>query len=137
WGPTHLLLFGGASLSLLGLWVLQVEGARSRGGNPPTATLLQRFRDLAVAGALLIGMSTFQGEFDFGVPQFRLVWHPVLLALAAGIAPVAARIRLGRGGALSAALFFIGLRGFLAVLVGPILGRTTPHFPLYLAEAGC
>src|SRR5438309_660338 len=49
WGPTHLLLFGGASLSLLGLWVLQVEGARSRGGNPPTATLLQRFRDVAFA----------------------------------------------------------------------------------------
>src|SRR6185436_9253553 len=48
---------------------------------------------------------------------------------------VAARIRIGRGGALAAALFFIALRGFLSVLVGPILGQTTPHFPLYLAEA--
>src|SRR5205807_9666420 len=123
--------------SIIGSWVLQIEGSAERGGNPPRATLVQRFRDLSLAGALLVGMSTFQGEFDFGVPQFRLVWHPVLLALAAGIALVAARIRLGRGGALSAALFFIGLRGFLAVLVGPILGRTTPHFPLYLAEAGC
>src|SRR3954454_2925874 len=25
WGPTHLLLFGGASFSILGIWVLQVE----------------------------------------------------------------------------------------------------------------
>jgi len=137
WGPTHLLLFGGASLSIIGSWVLQVEASAERGGDPPRATLVQRFRDVSLAGALLVGMSTFQGEFDFGVPQFRLVWHPVLLALAAGIALVTARIRLGRGGALSAALFFIGLRGLLAILVGPILGRTTPHFPLYLAEAAC
>ena len=137
WGPTHLLLFGGASLSLIGLWVLQVEGAKASGGNPPRTTPLQRFRDLSIAGGLLVGMSTFQGEFDFGVPQFRLVWQPVLLALAAGIALVAARVRLGGGGALAAALFFIALRGLLALIIGPIIGRTTPHFPLYLVEAGC
>src|SRR3954447_25964241 len=137
WGPTHLLLFGGASFSILGIWVLQVESLRSRGEDITRNSWLDKFRDLSLAGALLIGMSTFQGEFDFGVPQFRLVWHPVLLALAAGIALVAARIRYGRGGALSAALFFIGLRGFLAIMVGPILGETTPHFPLYIAEALC
>src|SRR4051812_49055528 len=137
WGPTHLLLFGGASFSILGIWVLQVEGARARGGDIPTGTWLQKFRDVSLAGALLIGMSTFQGEFDFGVPQFRLVWQPVLLALAAGIALVAARVMLGRGGALAGALFFIGLRGLLAVLVGGVLGETTPHFPLYIVEALC
>jgi hypothetical protein len=137
WGPTHLLLFGGASFSILGIWVLQVEGARARGGDVPRHTFLHRFRDISLAGALLIGMSTFQGEFDFGVPQFRLVWQPVLLALAAGIALVAARVRIGRGGALYGALFFIGLRGILALLVGGALGQTTPHFPLYLAEALC
>ncbi|MEA2458192.1 MAG: hypothetical protein QOC95_1164, partial [Thermoleophilaceae bacterium] len=49
---------------------------------------------------------------------------------------VAARVRLGRGGALAAALFFIGLRGLLSLLVGPIFGQTTPHFPLYIVEAG-
>ena len=137
WGPTHLLLFGGASFSILGICVLQVEGARARGGDMPHATLLHRLRDISLAGALLIGMSTFQGEFDFGVPQFRLVWQPVLLALAAGIALVAARVRLGRGGALAGALFFIGLRGLLALIVGGFIGETTPHFPLYIAEALC
>ena len=50
---------------------------------------------------------------------------------------VIARVRVGRGGALSAALFFIALRGFLAIVIGPIIGRTMPHFPLYLAEAAC
>jgi hypothetical protein len=137
WGPTHLLLFGGASFSILGIWVLQVESVRSRGEDITRDTFLQRFRDLSLAGALLIGMSTFQGEFDFGVPQFRLVWQPVLIALAAGIALVAARIRYGRGGALAAVGFFIALRGFLAIMVGPVLGETTPHFPLYIAEAIC
>src|SRR5204862_598369 len=121
----------------IGLWVLQVEGAKEHGHSPVAKTALQRFRDLSLAGSLLAGMSTFQGEFDFGVPQFRLVWQPVLIALAAGIALVTARVRLGRGGALGAALFFIALRGLLALIIGPILGRTAPHFPLYLVEAGC
>jgi hypothetical protein len=137
WGPTHLLLFGGASFSILGIWVLQVEGARSRGGEIPSKTWIQKFRDLSLAGALLIGMSTFQGEFDFGVPQFRMVWQPVLIALAAGISLVAARIMLGRGGALAGAAFFILLRGGLALIVGGLIGETTPHFPLYIAEALC
>ena len=30
WGPTHLQLFGGASLSTLGGMILLVEGARGR-----------------------------------------------------------------------------------------------------------
>ena len=40
-----------------------------------------------------------------------------------------------RGGALGAAVFFIVLRGGLALLIGPVIGQTTPHFPLYIAEA--
>ena len=137
WGPTHLLLFGGASFAILGVWVLQIEAARARGKDVPTHNWIQKFRDVSLAGALLIGMSTFQGEFDFAVPQFRLVWHPILLAIAAGVALVAARIRLGRGGAIMAALFFIALRGLLTLLVGPVLGEIEPHFPLYLVEAIC
>jgi hypothetical protein len=139
WGPTHLLLFGGASLSLIGLWVLRVEAAKASTGvgDPPRENALHKLRDVFVAGGLLVGMSTFQGEFDYGVPQFQLAWHPVLLAFAAGVALVVARVRIGRGGALSAALFFIALRGLLAIMVGPIIGNTTPHFPLYLAEAAC
>ena len=48
-------------------------------------------------GGLLIGLSTFQAEFDFGVPQFQLVLEPIMLAFAAGVALVAARIWIGRG----------------------------------------
>src|SRR5438309_691611 len=38
WGPTHLLLFGGASLSIIGLWVLQVEGSKEHGHSPVAKT---------------------------------------------------------------------------------------------------
>ncbi|HEY0388950.1 MAG TPA: hypothetical protein VGC71_10960, partial [Gaiellales bacterium] len=136
WGPTHLLLIGGASFSILGQWVLDVEGHRASKGRAREGSPFVYVRNVSLVGSLLVGLSTFQAEFDFSVPQFRLVWQPLLLALAAGIGLVAARVRLGRGGAFAAALFFIGLRGLLSILVGPIFGETTPHFPLYIVEAG-
>ena len=139
WGPTHLLLFGGAAFSVVGALILQREGRAASVKPAPRSEkpiLLARFQEPLLFGAFLVGLSTFQGEFDFGVPQFRLVFHPMLLMIAAGVALVAARIRLGRGGALTTALVFITLRGLISLIVGPILGHTAPHFPLYLAEAG-
>jgi hypothetical protein len=140
WGPTHLMLFGGAAMTLIGRSVLLVEGARVArerigAGLQAPALKLVRLQRASLAGAFLIGLSTFQGEFDFGVPQFRFVFEPVLIALAASIALVTARIWAGRGGALMAAALFVSIRGFVALLVGPIFGETVPHFPLYLAEA--
>ena len=94
-----------------------------------------KFNHIAMGGAFLIALSTFQGEFDYAVPQFRLDWHPILLMMAAGIGLVTARIVDRQGGALGAALFFILIRGLLSLWVGPLTGHTTLHFPLYLAEA--
>jgi hypothetical protein len=135
WGPTHIQMIAGASLATLALIVLEVEALRTLGlaERPPPAL---RARRVIAGSAFLVGLSTLQGEFDFGVPQFRLVWHPILLALAAGVGLVAARIRLGRGGALAAVAFYLLVRGALALIVGPIIGHTTPKFPLYVAEAG-
>jgi hypothetical protein len=92
-------------------------------------------RRSAIAGSLMIGLSTFQAEFDFGVPQFDMLFQPLLIALAASIGLVAARIWGGRGAALAAVAFFLGLRGFVSVVVGPVLGETTPTIPLYIVEA--
>ncbi|HYH91128.1 MAG TPA: hypothetical protein VEX67_17990 [Solirubrobacteraceae bacterium] len=136
WGPTHLLLFGGASLSTLGGMILLMEGAAvSRDVRPERATRNLRVMQVLLGGAFLIGLSTFQGEFDFAVPQFRLVFHPILLMLASSVALVAVRIWAGPGAALGAAGFFILVRGILTLLVSPLFGHTTLHFPLYLAEA--
>ena len=154
WGPTHLMLFGGAGMTLIGRASLLVEGQRAArrereqvknengAEGPPSAEKIgvpgRRLMNLQKAGLMggfLIGMSTFQGEFDFGVPQFQLVFHPMLIAWAAGIALVTARIWGGRGAALVAVAFFIGIRGLVSIFVGPIMGEVTPHFPLYIVEA--
>ena len=89
---------------------------------------------LAFAG-VLIGLSVYQIEFDFGVPQFRQVFQPMLIAAAASLALVAARIFMGRGAALIAALLAIGLRGVIAFAVAPLLGAPVNWFPLYLGPA--
>jgi hypothetical protein len=138
WGPTHLMLIGGAAMTLVGIAVLSVEGMRANAsGEVPLRELAHTrlARAIALTGGLMLGLSTFQAEFDFGVPQFQLIFQPMLLMVAAGVGLVLARVYAGRGAALGAAVFFIVLRGGLALLVGPIIGQTTPHFPLYLAEA--
>jgi hypothetical protein len=136
WGPTHLVLIGGAGLATVGGLILLAEGISARGGDTPRdQPSLLLGRRAAQAGAFLIALSTFQAEFDFAVPQFRLVWHPILLMLAAGIGLVSARIVIGRGGALMALVLFLLVRGLLSLFVGPIAGHTDVHFPLYLVEA--
>jgi hypothetical protein len=140
WGPTHLMLFGGAGATLIGRAALLVEGQRAarRDGTKGEAGLagrrLMNFQKAGLIGGFLIGMSTFQGEFDFGVPQFQLVFHPILIAWAAGIALVTARVWAGRWAALTAVAFFIVIRGLVSIFVGPIMGEVTPHFPLYIVE---
>jgi hypothetical protein len=139
WGPTHLMMIGGAGMTLIGQAVLLAEGMRARGPRPRRADppLVVRLRRTALMGGLLLGLSTFQGEFDFGVPQFRFVLEPALLAVAASIALVCARLWIGRGGALMTAAMFIAVRGALALIVHQAFGQSLPHFPLYLAEALC
>ncbi len=139
WGPTHLIMIGGAVMTLIGMVVLIAEGMAARracgiAGPPP---VLARARQVGLAGGLLIGLSAFQAEFDFGVPQFRMLFEPVMLAFASGMALVMARVWLGRGGALATVLFFVAARGLMALIVGDLFGQSTPHFPLYAAEALC
>lgn len=152
WGPTHLMLIGGAGMTLVGMSVLLVEGgsaavqhARESGQDAsvrevarPGARLweiVMRVRFLGIAGGFLVGLSTFQAEFDFGVPQFAHILQPALIVVAAGVALVSARVFLGPWAALGAVAYFLVIRGLVTLIVGPVLGETTPHFPLYLAEA--
>ncbi|MDX6741238.1 hypothetical protein [Actinocorallia sp. A-T 12471] len=132
WGPTHLMLIGGAGLSLVGMMVLEREGRVAGTSGDKVISYLRRG---SMAGGLLVGLSVFQAEFDFGVPQFRLVNQPFLMALAAGCALVVARLWVGRGGALMAAAFYLLVRGGVSLLVGPVIGELTAAVPMYLAEA--
>ncbi|MCI2420286.1 hypothetical protein MOQ72_22845 [Saccharopolyspora sp. K220] len=136
WGPTHLMLIGGAGLSLVAIALLEREGRFVR--TEQTETMLSSYlRRGMIAGGLLAGLSVFQAEFDFGVPQFRLVHQPLLIAVAAGCALVVARLWVGRGGALFAVGFYVLLRGGVSVAVGPVIGQLWAAIPLYVVEALC
>src|ERR687893_844015 len=138
WGPTHLMLIGGAGLSIIGLLVLEQEGhggLSTDDGDRKVGRTARFLRQASATGGLLLGMSVFQGEYDFDVPQFRLVLEPFMIAAAAGIALVGARLFMGRGGALAAAAFFLVIRSGIALIVGPGFGELTPSFPLYLGSA--
>ncbi len=135
WGPTHLMLITGAGLSLVGLLVLEQEGHAAKTAGPGSSPVVARLLRVFAFGGLLIGLSVFQAEFDFGVPQFRLVLQPMMIADAAGFALVTARLLGGPGAAIGAAAFFLVLRGGISLLVGPVLGEPTPSLPLYLGSA--
>lgn len=135
WGPTHLMLIGGAAMTLIGIAILLVEAGRAKPvrGHGAYAWVIW-VRRVSLSGGLLIGLMVFPVEFDFGVPQFRMVFGPMLVMLAAGTALVATRLWLGRGAALGAVGFFLLVRGAVSVIVGPVLGETTPHLHLFIVE---
>ena len=100
WGPTHLMMIGGAGFSTLSAIMLNHEGLKAMGDDAPTDGIGIKFIQYLGFGGILIGLSVFQIEFDFGVPQFRQVFQPMLIAAAAAFGLVAARIMLGRGAAV-------------------------------------
>jgi hypothetical protein len=134
WGPTHLMMIGGAGLSLFSVMMLDYEGGRAL-PEPPKERPFVKFLRYLSCGGLLIGLSVYQIEYDFGVEQFRLVLQPMMIAGVAALALVVARMTMGPGAAILAALFAVVLRGAVALLVGPILGAPTNWFPLYLGPA--
>ncbi|MBJ7521583.1 MAG: hypothetical protein JHC84_17925 [Solirubrobacteraceae bacterium] len=156
WGTTHLWMMVGPVVSVLGLMILLREGRlamraerSSRDGveaspRPAAPALLAPLRVLArpevqaglAGGGFLLGLTIFQGEFDYGVPQFRLLYHPVIIAGAAALALVVTRIVGGRVALVWALGFYLATRSAYTVIVGPVFGQSVAHFPLYLVEAG-
>ena len=130
WSPTHLLMIGGASLTPIATWLILAEARVSTATNRAARMLSE-----ALAASTLVGLSTFQLEFDMGIPQWQALYQPVLIALAMGIGLVAAREANGRGGALRATVGFLVMRGLTALLVGSVFGLSIERFPLYIAGA--
>ncbi|HKY56603.1 MAG TPA: hypothetical protein VJL80_01010 [Aeromicrobium sp.] len=136
WGPTHLMLIGGAGLSTLGIILFQRENEISgQAGAASAPTWLRTIMLSTSFGASLIGLSVFLGEFDFGVAQFRMVFHPMLTALAVAIPLVAARLFVGPGAAFFAACFYLGVRGVVSFLVTDVFGQAHYVFALALGSA--
>ncbi len=148
WGPTHLMMITGGVLVLFSSFVLMREGMRTK-RTPRTRE--QRRADAAAGkrkspvsmistalllGGALTGMTlAYQQEFSFGFPQFRLLYHPILIAFSSALVLTAARTLYGRGGALVAAAGALFLNGLLSAIVVFGFGELTLHFPLYIAAA--
>ncbi|MDQ6797457.1 MAG: hypothetical protein M3011_05435 [Actinomycetota bacterium] len=130
WSPTHLQLMAGGALATIAIWLMIAEALPDARPTP----LGQGIHALA-AGATLTGLTIFQGEFDYGVPQFQVIYLPILIAVAAGFVLVLARLALGPWGAVKAVVAYLVLRGLLGLMVGEALGHTFPRFPLYLPSA--
>jgi hypothetical protein len=98
WSPPHLIMILAASFSGLASWlVLADAGVRPGDGG------WARGLHVVTAALTLQGLSSVQGEFSFGVPQWQQLFHPVLTCLAAGLALVLIRIVHGPGWALGIA----------------------------------
>lgn len=129
WSPTHLQLVTGGSLGAFAVMMIFAEALPKSRPNP-----FGRFWLVVASGAVLTAVSTYQGEFDYKVPQFQPVYLPILIMAGAGIALVFARIAIGRWGAVKAVISYLVIRTYLSTLVVS-LHHTWAHFPLYLPSA--
>lgn len=110
WSPTHMLMILGATFTGLAAWLI-LAGAGVR----PTAGRWARGAHVVCGWLTIQGLLAPQGEFTFGVPQFSLLFSPILVCLAAGLGLVAFRLVHGRWWTVGLVLanFGIQVTGFL------------------------
>lgn len=126
WSPTHLLMILGASLSPIAAWL-----ALGEAGTNPTDGIGPRIFHSATAVLMLAGLTSVLGEFEFGVPQFQQLYHPLLICMAAGLALVTSRLVLGPGNAILVG----GIAALTRVLNTPSHVVQTRAAALYIAPA--
>ena len=136
WGPTHLMMIGGAGFSTLAALYLEHEGRKMRTDDtPPDGIGLKFVQYLAFAGVLIGAV---------GLPdRIRLRRAPVPAGVPADADRRRCRACPCRRHASSwakaprsiAALVAIGLRGVVAFLVAPVLDAPVNWFALYLGAA--
>jgi hypothetical protein len=114
WSPTHMMMILGASFTGLGIWLVLAEA-----GVSPRDSRWARAAHVLAAALTILGLSASQGEFDFGVPQFQHVFHPLLVTLTAAFALVVIRMVHGRG-------WVLGIAGGLFLLQTLVMGETEP-----------
>lgn len=143
WGPTHLMMITGGVFLFFGLTMLVREGRESvrDGLHPelrPVPEWLTRMLGVRAASVAVVAVTiAYLQEFAYGVPQFRLLFDPAIMAFAAAFGFVAAALAFGRGRALKTWLAAVITLGLLTLIVGPVLGESTHHFPLFLVPALC
>ncbi|WP_405056414.1 hypothetical protein OG474_27185 [Kribbella sp. NBC_01505] len=130
WGPTHLLMIGGVVFSIFARLLAVAEVEQLMGMNKR-----RLFQEVASVGALLIAWDLFSTEFNYGVPQFPLILHPLLIAFGAAMGFTILRARRGPGITFGALAIYLIIRGGIAWAVNQPLGEILGHFPLLIVEA--
>jgi len=110
WSPTHMLMILGATFTGLAAWLILAES-----GVRPTDGRWGRGAHLVCGWLTLQGLLAPQGEFTFGVPQFSLLFSPILIAMASGLGLLAIRLVHGRWWTLGLVVVNFGIQttGFL------------------------
>ncbi len=134
WSPPHLQLLSGGSFATFACWLMIAEG-RHHATSRRHPTRLGRIIHILTLGAALVGMTTFEAEFDFGMSGFQALYLPVLMTAAATFVLVAARVTLGKWSAIKVAITYLILRLFLLMAITGALHHTFLRFPLYLSIA--
>jgi hypothetical protein len=135
WGPTHTMFFGGLIAAASGAVILMAEGARTAGYEPFGDWRPWRRPLPAILGGIFLFVGTHAtDEFNWGLPQYRQVWQPLLLAFFGALGLVLARSLGGRGATAGALAAYLPLQLIEVVLIGA-LGTTRPASVLFVAEA--
>jgi hypothetical protein len=146
WSPTHFVFLFGGMLTVTGMLVLLKEGSLARTAKhaqyrdvwrPSWGELFwRRVLRVALLGGLLCGLELYLAEYDWGVPLYRQVWQPLLLAAFAGLIFTAARSWAGPGSALGAWAVYAVIRA-TGIVVPVLAGVSAPSMPLLLGSAVC
>ncbi|WP_408895777.1 hypothetical protein ACJ5H2_12760 [Nocardioides sp. R1-1] len=134
WGPTHVMMIGGAVTCILALPLLYAEAAQV--GRPPARGQATRLVMTVVMSLCIIPMA-FLMEFDLGVPQFPATTLFIISGFLTGWIFTAGRIFLGRGGALVAWLTYTGIRVGIYAITLPIPDIHRARWLLFLGAAVC
>jgi hypothetical protein len=132
WGPTHVMMIGGAVTCVLGIPLLLAEAAQVRapGAHGVVGKL---FTALAICGC---GVPfAFLMEFDLGVPQFPAATQFIIFAFLAAWIGTAVRLWLGPGGALLASAVYLLAHAFLYVTIWALPDVLTARFLLMVPSA--
>jgi hypothetical protein len=132
WGPTHVMMIGGAITAPLCLPFLLAEsrqvGARLMTGPWGRWAMLFAFGVCTVPFAFLM-------EFDLGVPQFPASTQGLIFCFVITWTYVAARLWFGRGGALLMGAFWWITHLFLVAVIAVLPNVLTIKFLLAIPAA--
>jgi hypothetical protein len=110
WSPTHMLMILGATFTGMAAWlILAGSGVR------PTTGGWGRAAHLVCGWLTIQGLLAPMGEFTFGVPQFSLLFAPILVSLAAGLGLLAFRLVHGAWWTLGLVVVNFGLQATAAL----------------------